>query len=269
MQLATKRDRLAFLPSMRAALSDVWVPKYRAAVQRELKQHARQAADFARDGVDLGRDAERWTRDLAEAQRPMAVAMAAEGYKLAEVEFGKSGTIDELMAKAALDLSVAFGPESEELLARKLQPDVMAWLESRTKRTVEAELQYMSSVVQASMAEGETVGGIARALQRTMLEQSRWRAERIARSATIWNYNEGAQQFYAESGVGAQGWLVTEDDVLCEFCRPMDGTQIPMDEDFVGAGDVTGDEGGSMTLEWAVEHPPLHPNCRCALVPVI
>ena len=266
----SKRERLIALPALRASLSDVWVPKYRQAVQLLLKQHAREAAVFVRDGAELDSMRETWEQKLVAAQWPIAVAMAQEGYTLAEGELGKTSALDALYAKAVEEVVIGFGPETEELLIRKMQPNVMGWLESRTKSMVGHELDYMSSVVHTAMADGETVGGIARALQTTMLQQSRWRAERIARSATIWNYNEGAEQFYADSGVAVEEWLVTQDDMLCEFCTQMDGIQIPIEDTFFGPGTTLESRGGgAMNFEFAVEHPPLHPNCRCALVPVL
>lgn len=47
-------------------------------------------------------------------------------------------------------------------------------------------------------------------------------------------------------------WIVTPDDRLCPWCRPMEGQQISLDEFFTsGLGPV--------------QNPPLHPQCRCVM----
>ena len=104
----SKRERLIALPALRASLSDVWVPKYRQAVQLLLKQHAREAAVFVRDGAELDSMRETWEQKLVAAQWPIAVAMAQEGYVLAEGELGKSGVLEALYAKAAPEILLAY-----------------------------------------------------------------------------------------------------------------------------------------------------------------
>jgi hypothetical protein len=46
-------------------------------------------------------------------------------------------------------------------------------------------------------------------------------------------------------------WIVTEDELLCPVCAPMDGERVKVGEEFSVGG------------------PPAHPRCRCtiALVP--
>jgi SPP1 gp7 family putative phage head morphogenesis protein len=86
------------------------------------------------------------------------------------------------------------------------------------------------------------------------------RAMVIARTETNRASNAGALNGYRESGVvGQKQWLTAEDDRVSEECEAngsagenQDGV-IDLNDDF-----PSGDEA-----------PPVHPNCRCAIAPVI
>lgn len=71
-------------------------------------------------------------------------------------------------------------------------------------------------------------------------------AERIARTEIMYGLNEGALERYKEDDIEKVQWLAGPDDRICEDCEEMDGTIYPIDE---------------------APELPLHPNCRCVLVP--
>jgi SPP1 gp7 family putative phage head morphogenesis protein len=80
----------------------------------------------------------------------------------------------------------------------------------------------------------------------------------IARTETIRASNYGALEGYRQTGiVNAKKWLVTKDDRLCLNCRALDGVELPLDGIYT-----------SNSYE-DVLAPPLHPNCRCALLSVV
>ncbi len=79
-------------------------------------------------------------------------------------------------------------------------------------------------------------------------------AERLARTEVINAYN-----FHAHNGLDAwaredegalKRWDAALDYRLCEFCRRLHGQVVRVDRAFAGG----------------IMHPPLHPNCRCAVV---
>lgn len=86
------------------------------------------------------------------------------------------------------------------------------------------------------------------------------RALNIARTETLRAANEG-QNLLWQQGIEEglilpertfREWIVTPDDRLCEFCEPMDGQRVGMNEPFQS-------ELGPVDL------PPLHPGCRCTV----
>ena len=96
-------------------------------------------------------------------------------------------------------------------------------------------------------------------------------AERVARSETIWAHNEGIEQAWKQSGVVAyKVWDSSGDDRSCPFCRSMHGKKVSLDSDFIQKGDTLTVKDTDIELDYEnIAHPPLHPNCRCAIVPVI
>jgi SPP1 gp7 family putative phage head morphogenesis protein len=78
------------------------------------------------------------------------------------------------------------------------------------------------------------------------------RAEMVARTETARADVEGSLATYRASGVveGKQ-WITGAD--CCDECQDMDGEVVPLDGQF---------EGGA-------SDPPLHPSCRCDVLPVV
>jgi SPP1 gp7 family putative phage head morphogenesis protein len=79
------------------------------------------------------------------------------------------------------------------------------------------------------------------------------RAETIARTETAFADVAGNLNAWAASGqVASKQWIVG--DGCCDDCQDLDGVTVGLDEEFP-------DDGG--------DGPPLHPNCRCDVVPVL
>lgn len=78
------------------------------------------------------------------------------------------------------------------------------------------------------------------------------RAETIARTETAFADVEGNLEAYRQSGVVAQKqWLTAPG--CCDECHEIDGVIVPLDGEFPGGASA----------------PPLHPNCRCDVLPVL
>jgi hypothetical protein len=92
------------------------------------------------------------------------------------------------------------------------------------------------------------------------------RAVSIVRSAVAWSVhravNGGAAQ--ATAALGARGLWVSEPDA-CVRCLAYSGQLTDRDGRFPGG--LSMDPASRTTRRAALEGPPLHPNCRCRLVP--
>lgn len=79
------------------------------------------------------------------------------------------------------------------------------------------------------------------------------RAEMIARTETAFADVQGSLEGWKASGlVSGKEWTVG--DGCCDECQALDGKVVALDEAFP-------DDGG--------DGPPLHPNCRCDILPVV
>jgi hypothetical protein len=94
-----------------------------------------------------------------------------------------------------------------------------------------------------------------------------YRADRIAKTESGRASNLAAQQTYFENGYSEVQWFVNPG--ACEFCNTMAANTKEIGKPFLGIGDVlTTDTGAQMQIDYLdISTPPLHPNCKCSLVP--
>lgn len=106
--------------------------------------------------------------------------------------------------------------------------------------------------VAAAMESGDSNQVLASAL-RGGYAFSPERAEMIARTETAYADVEGNIEAYKQSGVVAGKQWITGAG-CCDLCDELDGTIVDLGDEFPN-------DGGN--------GPPLHPNCRCDVLPVL
>ena len=165
---------------------------------------------------------------------------------------------------------------TEDRVFNPLHPKVERSLANRRIGDLASVNSTTARMIRGSLAEGivsgENVFELRKRVQAVYTSSSKFRAEMIARTETIWAWNEGARQGYEQSGVVTRlEWLASDDERTCQWCPQMDGKVISIEEDFLNKGDdFVGSEGGVLTASYdSVGHPPLHPMCRCTVIPVI
>lgn len=106
----------------------------------------------------------------------------------------------------------------------------------------------------------------------TFKELKTTRAERIVRTETVRAWNYWSELWRKQSGVVEKKQRYTAlDERVCEYCWPMNWKIIWLGENYFEKGDVLiGSKGGELKLDYSsTPFPPLHPNCRCVILPVI
>jgi HK97 family phage portal protein len=100
-----------------------------------------------------------------------------------------------------------------------------------------------------------------------------YRSERIARTETLKASNAATNEAYKQTGyVNGKEWVVNPG--ACEQCLEFEGKQIGLDDSYLKQGqgyEVTGEDGEtiSFTNDYEdIDQPPLHPNCRCTIIPI-
>lgn len=130
----------------------------------------------------------------------------------------------------------------------------------------------LQTALMEGMKKGETIVQIER---RIVAVNEAWRDGRrslmIARTEIARAFTGGQIEAWKQSGVVTEKkWSAVGD--ACIFCLDMDGKVIEVESSFFDEGDIlTVDRGGGKTASLTmgsgnVKGPPLHPNCRCAIV---
>lgn len=132
--------------------------------------------------------------------------------------------------------------------------------------------KLLSEALKEGVAAGEGIPKLRKWVEDVFSGMEKYRAERIARSEVVRASNFATNEAYKQSGTVDQvEWMATADDATCEWCLPMEGRIIDLGETFFKEGDsFKGKNGGILNFSYGdVDFPPLHPSCRCTIVPVI
>lgn len=126
------------------------------------------------------------------------------------------------------------------------------------EKSVESRISQALNIMQAGFAQGDSLRAIAKTLQAEIPSMSKVSADRIARTETIRAVNNTAREVYRAEGVKYQMWRASSD--ACEECGALDGQVIGIDDEYKYSGNMSLDY-----TDGALNGPPLHPNCRCAI----
>ena len=139
----------------------------------------------------------------------------------------------------------------------------------------ETEKQIRATLAQG-MRENETIQELTARIMHVFGTASTYRAFMIARTEAAMAENYSDVVAWEQTGVvESKQWFTAEDEHVCGFCHEMDGVTITLSQSFFSKGDVMmfEDKNGKpheMMLDFrTIGEPPLHPNCRCVLLPIL
>jgi len=153
----------------------------------------------------------------------------------------------------------------------------------RAKRFLEKEgVKFIKEVnkvtaekLRKTLAEGiekkEGIPELSKRVNKVFREAIKSRAEIIARTEVLRATNFATNEGYLQSGVVTKKeWLTAMDERTCPWCNSMDGKIIDVKDTFFKKGDTLEVDGKTTRFDYEhINHPPLHPGCRCTLIPVI
>lgn len=134
-------------------------------------------------------------------------------------------------------------------------------------------LDLLTTKINAGIQAGDSIAQITAAISDVYALSEGYRAERMARTEVFSAANDASKDAYIASGVvKSLRWKTAEDELTCPFCAPLDNKIISVTDNFYDKGTtLTGTQDGkevSMSLDYeGIENPPLHPNCRCFIIP--
>lgn len=137
---------------------------------------------------------------------------------------------------------------------------------------VDTEIDRLKRTLQEGIEQEESIDKLTQRIENVFNRLERYQAERIARTEIVRASNFGVVDAYKQTGlVEAKMWYTAIDERVCEFCSPMNGKIVGIDENYFDKGDkMRGVGGGTIDFDYEdVGFPPLHPNCRCTVVPIL
>ena len=168
---------------------------------------------------------------------------------------------EELAAIYASGLTEGYGLVGMDVSVDQVNERALEWARERAADLVTQIEENTPDMLRDTVAQAIEEGWGADELAEHISESTGFSAERaetISRTELIAANNQGALRSYkdaAQEGIALQKeWLTAGDDLVSEECQENeDAGPIPLDEDFPSGDDA----------------PPLHPNCRCSLSPVV
>ena len=195
--------------------------------------------------------------DLANTAKPYAQTIAEAG-----LNQGAS-----LLPSGSLDLNLLSGKASEFVVEATNRAAI------RMARSVSESLaERVSNIIRVGIEETATGTDVIGLLEEAGFDENR--AQTIARTESARAYTDGQNAAWEASGVvKGKTWLVSP--FACEFCeaaaKQFGEKSVGVTDAFYERGStITGASGATMALDFDdTSGPPLHPNCRCSLLPVI
>jgi len=195
--------------------------------------------------------------DLTNTAKPYAQTIAEAG-----LSQGAS-----LLPDGSFDLGLLSGKASEFVVQATNRAAI------RMAQSVSDSLaERVSNIIRVGIEETATGTDVIGLLEEAGFDENR--AQTIARTESARAYTDGQNAAWDASGVvKGKTWLVSP--YACEFCE---AAAAQYGEKSVGVNDafyergatITGASGATMALDFDdTSGPPLHPNCRCSLLPVI
>lgn len=191
--------------------------------------------------------------DLADVVEPLLRQSAAEAAEQALLQLMPAPAVG--MATNIRSRAVAWAAErAAEMVGMRRVAGVLLPNPDAKWQITEGTRRLIQAAVQEAMAAGDSPQELAARLQENHAF-SRSRAETIARTEMARADGAGMYIGWEESGlVSGKEWITAEDDKVSAPCRANGDAGAIGLHDYFPSGDLM---------------PPAHPNCRCAVVPVL
>lgn len=250
-QKSLNQDRVNVFKQMFFDNQVLWENRYKEFMQGEFKTQLKEILDKKKKEAFTD-----WHFNLLASKGRIIATLIPFGYELMKEA-----------AKFAFDL--ADDPDNELIINQKVREYIRARIDKLADETNDFTINEIEQTIAEGVANGDSVKKLRDRIRNVYDNADKVRAERIARTETLAASNEGANEAYIQSPLVKYKEWSTEIDG-CEFCQALDGKIIGVNSDFALTGQaVDGDEGGKYHVDYTdIKHPPLHPNCKCSILPV-
>lgn len=200
------------------------------------------------------------------------------------------GEMKAAVTPSLLDAIIQAGQDAMELLGAlsfvfdPYSEAIQRYHDARTTKIAsdindETEKQLRATLTEGINA-GESTYQLAARVQAVMGIASTMRADLITRTEVARAQSAGDIFAWHQSGVvEGKEWYTAKDERTCKWCASMHGKVIGLDENYFNKGDrqvVDGKNRKGEETRFVMHHDyddvpgaPLHPRCRCTLLPVL
>jgi len=257
-----KSDRTALLQGALGRRNDaeLWLKKLQEWAEKEYTIRSKEVSAAIKTSVKMSNDEYFKLLDEVELLLPKWVDRSYKGVNPILLEI-----ITKAMQGAADDIGIDFVIDST--FQQKFVQDYSFKFAQGMSNT---SVNDVRSVIRQSQAGNLSYDEMIVAFQSKFNTWTSSRAFMVARTETIRASNHGAEEAWRQMGIEQKEWIIAGD--ACPYCTEMDGKITSIGSNFIEQDEelfVDGTDKPLSTSYEAIQTPPLHPNCRCALVPVI
>lgn len=154
------------------------------------------------------------------------------------------------------DANKLIGLDDPYIPSESLRKRIQGNVDKFTSSMIDTDQDHLSSLIVAGIDEGQGVPEISAAIKGDFADYSANQATRITRTEVLRSANQSAVDAFRQSGI-VQGkqWVIAgaEDE-----CADYDGEVVTLEGNFYSSDN-----------EFQDGDPPLHPNCKCVVIPVL
>lgn len=173
------------------------------------------------------------------------------------------------------EVAIASGVSALDLIGKDDAYIAMNLREAITKNVakfaqslLDTDREKIIDLIANGMKDGLSVPQIRTSIIKEFETYSKMQSERITRTEVIKTSNAAAVDAWEQSGVveGKQ-WLTAPSD---DYCEDYNGKIVSLSQNFFDKGDTIKHGEQEIKLDYDdIPEPPLHPNCKCSVIPVL
>ena len=154
------------------------------------------------------------------------------------------------------------------------KPAIQDYFDSRSTLLADEVNDETAKQLRASLAEGVKAGESSYQLrarvEAVMGSASTMRADRIARTEVARAQGYADITAWSQSGVvSGKEWFTARDEKVCIWCNSLDGKVYGLEDNIFAKGESLTVDGKTQHYNYDdVPSAPLHPQCRCTILPV-
>lgn len=183
---------------------------------------------------------------------------------------GATPILRELLEKEGKEAAKLIGSTVFEANLERVVNGLNKRIGLMAKTYNETTLDLLKEKLKEGLEAGESLPELAERVRQIYEFSDEVRAERVARTEAFAVANSATREAWRQSGVvKTLKWFTALDERVCEFCEPMNGKIIGIEENWFEKGDsLKGRDGGKLEIDYSdIETPPLHCYCRCYIRP--